>query len=575
MNHRDPEKEIVGIECRHATYCQPPEYGMKDLHVIKTVRHLKDGTTTPELELKWDMPRHFWITKKGKRNHKEKREFEEMENLDKFTCTESTLIPRIKRALDVQGGQNNRLRILARSPFLYGVDISSTSIIKQRFRDQFPNLQSACTVAATDVETDMLNGTNEIIMQSITMKNRVFTAIVRSFFKGYSDVENQLRIAFQKYLADDIKERKLEWEIEFVDDAAEVVRAIANKAHEWRPDFVAIWNILFDMEKMLEALEKKRQQTRDDSWHPAQIFSDPKVPPEYRHFNFRIGPAQKVKADGTATPLSPSQRWHSVSVPASFSFIDAMCAYRHIRTGRQEEQEYNLDYIMNKNVKRQKLKFEEADGFVGGDWHEFMQEYYKFEYVIYNLFDCIGMEILDEETADLSMNLSLYSGCSDYSIFNSQPKRLCNEFHFHLLKRNRVLATTSDQMRMSLDDKTVNGKGWITMLPAHLVMDNGLRVLKEMKDVPSNIRIGVGDLDISGTYPNEGICMNISKYTTHRELLYIEGIPDDIRRRIGFNLAGGHVNAVEICCDLFKAPSLDDVYMAYMRSKDPNFGKKI
>jgi hypothetical protein len=86
-----------------------------------------------------------------------------------------------------------------------------------------------------------------------------------------------------------------------------------------------------------------------------------------------------------------------------------------------------------------------------------------------------------------------------------------------------------------------------------------------MTNVASNIRIGVGDLDIAGTYPNEGICMNISKYTTHRELLYIEGIPDHIRRRIGFNLAGGHVNALEICHDLYKAPTLDQMYQSYLR----------
>lgn len=105
------------------------------------------------------------------------------------------------------------------------------------------------------------------------------------------------------------------------------------------------------------------------------------------------------------------------------------------------------------------------------------------------------------------------------------------------------------------------------MLPAHLVMDNGLKCIEELKDVPSNIRIGVGDLDIAGTYPNEGICMNISKYTTHRELIEIEGIPDPIRRRIGFNLAGGHVNAVEICVDLYKAPTHDQVLAAYRHAK--------
>lgn len=570
MTTNIPKEQIKGIECRHVTYCPPSEYGQPDLHIIKQIVHTTTGERIARLVPKYDYKRKFYITKPAFRKHKEKREFEEMDRLSEFTCTESTMLSRIKQALNIQGGNNNRLRTIARSPYLYGVDISSTSVIKQAYKEAYPGLQSEHSMAATDTETDM--DTGEIIMQSITMKDKVFTAILKSFFVGYADVERRLQEAFVKYLEDDIKARGLVWEIKLVDTPADIVIEIANKAHEWKPDFLAIWNIMFDMEKMLQALDKK-------GINPARIFSDPSVPEEYRHFNFKIGPAQKVKADGSVTPLSPSQRWHSVSCPASFQFIDAMCAYRHIRTGRPEEPSYGLDYIMNKNVQRKKLKFAEADDFVNADgsvdgaWHEYMQAYHKFEYTVYNLFDCIGMEILDEKTADLSMNLSLYSGASDYSIFNSQPKKLCNDFHFHLLKRNRVLATTSDQMRQPFDDLTVNGKGWISMLPAHLVMDNGLKCLTETPGLPSNIRAGVGDLDIAGTYPNEGICMNISKYTTHRELIHIEGIPDETRRQIGFNLAGGHVNAVEICCSLFKAPSLDEMYISYMKEKDPNFGQ--
>ena len=105
------------------------------------------------------------------------------------------------------------------------------------------------------------------------------------------------------------------------------------------------------------------------------------------------------------------------------------------------------------------------------------------------------------------------------------------------------------------------------MLPAHLILQNGLKCVEEMRDLNSNYYTGVGDLDITGTYPLEGIALNIAKYTTHRELIEIEGIPDHIRRRIGFNLAGGHVNAVEITCSLYGAPSLDAIYLSYLRSK--------
>jgi hypothetical protein len=591
--------DIIGYECRHSTYCPPPEEGMPDIHLIKRVAHVKDGDKVikiPHVVVKKNFERKFWIEKPGvSSQHREKREFAEMQDLIEFTCTQTELQNKVRKEIiertdkarkrfglpypserdnQLRASRNpylygtnispkertNNLRKLARLPYLYGTDVSSTTLLKKMYMDMFPQLRSQSTVAATDVETNMHSKEEEIIMQTISFKERVFTAVKRDFFKGYVNIEEKLHEAAQHYIGDVFKERNITWEVVLVDTAADVVKAVIAKSHEWQPDFLAIWNIKFDMVKMLQALTANG----DD---PALVFSHPSMPDAYKFFEFTIGPAQKKKANNDVTPLSPSQQWHIATGPASFYFIDAMCAYRQIRTGQQEEPSYRLDDIMDKYLNRGKLKFTEADGYIERAWHEFMQEFYKFEYVVYNVFDCIGMEMLDEKTGDLNLNFPLYSGPSDYSIFPSQPKKLCNKFFFELLKADRVLASTSDEMRDANDDLTVNGKGWITMLPAHLVMDNGLKCLEEMRNIPSNIRIGVGDLDIAGTYPNEGICMNISKYTTHRELLYIEGIPDHIRRRIGFNLAGGHVNALEICQNLFGAPTPDQMYQSYLRHK--------
>jgi hypothetical protein len=567
--------DILGFECRHSTYCAPPDQGMPDIHFIKRVAHVKEGdkiVLVPHTVIKKDFKRKFWIERPGVQQHKEKREFAEMADLTEFVCTESELQRKVRKELIERTdkarkryglpfpAERDNMRKLARSPYLYGTDVTSTTLLKKMYMDMFPQLRGLATMAATDTETNMHSKEEEVIMQTISMKERVFTAIKRSFFDGHINVEQKLHEAMQHYIGDVMKQRNITWEVVLVDTAADVVKAVIAKSHEWQPDFLAIWNIKFDMVKMLEAL----QANGDD---PAQVFSDPRMPQDYKHFEFKIGPAQKKKANGDTTPLSPSQQWHIVTTPASFYFIDAMCAYRQIRTGQQEESSYALDDIMDKYLKRGKLNFTEADGYHGREKHAFLQEFYKFEYVVYNVFDCIGMEMLDEATGDLNLNFPLYSGPTDYALFPSQPKKLCNKFFFDLLQQDRVLASTSDEMRDENDDKTVNGKGWITMLPAHLVMDSGLKCLEEVHNVPTNIRIGVGDLDIAGTYPNEGICMNISKYTTHRELMYIEGIPDHIRRRIGFNLAGGHVNALEICQDLYKAPSLDQMYQSFLRKK--------
>lgn len=506
MSDTKPRKitadDIAGHECRHVTYCPPPEPSMPDIHLIKRVTHLKDGSTIPNVVLKEDFQRKFWIEKIGSQQHREKREFADMANLHEFTCTQSQLQGLVRKKLieltekaRKQFGKEyvpfpsdrDSMRKLARSPYLHGTDVSSTTLLKKLYMDLFPQLRSGSTMAATDTETNMFSKEQEIIMQSITMRDKVFTVIKRDFFKGHNNVEARLRETFQHHLGEDIQRRGLKWELMFVDTAGQVVVEIMRKAHAWQPDFLAIWNILFDMTKMLEALKA-------DNIDPAIVFSHPKIVEKgYQHFDFKIGPAQKVKADGTATPLSPSQRWHVVTTPASFYMIDAMCAFRQIRQGQQEEPSYGLDAIMDKTIKRNKLTFEEAEGYKEGDWHRYMQEFAKFEYVVYNVFDCVGMELLDEETSDLNLNFPLYSGPSDYAVFPSQPKKLCNKLFFHLLKDDRVLASTSDQMRTPEDDLTVHGKGWISMLPAHLVMDTGLKCLEEISGQSTNIRVAVGD----------------------------------------------------------------------------------
>lgn len=559
MSAKQKPEDIVAIECRHATYCPPP-YGQDiDLHVIKQIVHFADGTTKPRVSFKENFEQPFWVTKKGRRNHKEKKEHESLDNVQKYSSTVHRLPARVAEALGKYASKP-RLKQLAISPYLYGTDITSSAVIKRMHMTKYPGVATPMTMAATDVETDMSGGPEDIVMQTLSFKDRVFTAVVKKFVAGYSNPEAQLQKLMLHYLGDDVRERNIKWEVVFVETAADVVMEVMKRAHEWQPDFLAIWNIEFDMNKMIDALE----QANID---PADVMSDPAVPRSYRHFNFKLGPAKKVTAEGKETPLTPSQRWHSVSTPASFIFIDAMCAYRQIRTGSQEEPSYSLDAIMNKEIERTKLKFTEADGYTDKAWHIFMQANYPLEYIIYNVFDCIGMEILDEKTTDLSISLAMFSGTSDYARFNSQPTRLCNDYHWYLLENGHVLGSTSSEMKDENDELTVNGRGWITMLSAHQVLDNGLKCIGEYANVPSNARGFVGDLDVEGSYPNGGMAFNISKATTKREIIGIKGVSEEQRRRQGINLSGGYVNSVEFCVEIFNLPTLDQVYSSYLRHK--------
>lgn len=461
----------VGYECRFAVYCPPPAGEQDDLHLVKELQHMPDGTTRPGVRLLKNYKRPFWVTKKGAQNHQDKKEWESTENLIRFEATQRELPHKAARALGMPWFRTegrDALRRLSASPYLYGSDILSTAVIKRMYQDKFPELNNHYSLSVFDTETDVLHGTNEVMMATLSMGSRVYTAVQKRFVQGYSNVEPRLQELLVKYLGhmesakkdgsieavNYIEKRGIQWVVELVDSEVDVVKECFKRAHEWKPDWVAIWNIDFDVPRIAAALEKH-------GIDPADVFSDPAVPRQYRHFEYKQGPKKKVTASGKVMPIKPAAQWHTVYCPSSFYFIDAMCAYRHIRTGQAEQPSYSLDAILQKELGIRKLKFKEADGLKGLDWHQFMQQHHPLEYIIYNVFDCISMEELDEKTLDLRLTLPLFSGCSDFANFKSQPRRTADNLHYFCLQNGRVIGSTSGEMAGEFDKETIGLDGWI------------------------------------------------------------------------------------------------------------------
>ena len=524
------------------------------MHLVKEVIHYSDKTTSNNVLLVKDFKRDFYVTKKGQRNHQEKKEFEELDNLLLFKTRECDLADSINKALG-QGYMRGDLRKACGSPYVYGADILSTAIIKQRYTEKYNILPSLYSTAIADVETDVIEGHEKIIMASITCKSVAFVAIVKSFMKGIANVESKVHQAAEHYIGDIVKQRNINIEVVLVEDDIEAIRAVINKAHKIMPDFLGFWNVDFDMTKIINACDRV-------GIDPTDIFSDPSVPREYRMFKYKRGPDKKVTASGLVTPIKPALRWHTVFTPASFYVIDAMCAYRHIRMGEQELQSYSLDFVLNHEGCRGKLKFDQCP-YTGLMWHQEMQSKFKIEYVIYNLFDCISVELLEEKTKDLAISLPMFSGCSDFQHFRSQPKRIVDDLHFVLLKKRRVIASTGDTMTTEHDTETLSLDGWIVTLPAHLICENGVNIVEENPSLITNVRRDVGDLDVAGSYPNGQAVFNISKGTTRTELISIEGIDEEVFRMHGMNLSGGSTNALAYCQAMFVFPTLTELDAIY------------
>lgn len=554
---------IVARECKHVFYSKSNEPGdYSDYHLVKEIQFFDDGTSKPALTEYINLPRSFYVTKKGAQNHEQKKEWELLENVIEFKSTQSELARSVAKALGTPWAKGS-VKQLSISPYLYGTDISSTALLKQKYIDKW-NKRTKNTVAVFDTETDMIHGTGQIIMATLSMKDKVLTVISKDFLSGQANAIPRIHTLANKILDKYIRERNITLDIRIVDTEIDIVKTIMQAAHKWVPDFIAVWNIEFDMTKIIEACSRAGEDI-------AKIMSDPSVPDKYKSFKFKKGPSKKVTASGDEIPIKPSARWHAVMCPASFTWIDAMCSYRHIRNGEPEESEYSLDAILQKKAGITKLRIPGAQHLEGAPWHTYAQTNHPLVYIVYNMFDCVSMEILDEITNDLSISLPLFSGCSDYADFKSQPKRTSDKKHFYTLSRGRVICSVSEEMKTDYDDEVASLSEWIIMLQSYLVEDNGIKCVLENQQLRTNIRIGAVDLDVEGSYPNGGVALNISKETTSKEVISVEGVDETTRRMCTINLSAGHVNSLEICNKLFGMPTLDAMLDAFLSEQDTNF----
>ena len=548
--------DIAGFECKHAIYVEHQGGEKKDLLVVKEIIHLKNGKCIPNLRKIENFERPYWVTKPAHQNHKDKKLFESRERVQEFKTTQINLKDHIARSTGRMAQHD--LRVMARNQYLYGADITTPAIVKRMYKERYPEAHSLNSVAVLDLEADVVYGTEQILSGSLTFKDRALLVVNQWFLGKYPNAIEAIQKCFDDELGEHKEKRGITLTIKIVETPAQVACELLRAAHEWSPDIVAIWNMAYDIPKMMDTM-------REEGIDPCDWFCDPSIPPQYRNILWQPGQAMKVTASGRKMPLSPAERWNVFEAPASFYFLDAMCVYQKIRVAKGKES-YALDAVLEKILGIRKLKFKEADDFVGIGWHQFMQKNYKIQYLVYNLFDCISVELLDEKTMDLCSTVSLLSNISEYSKFPSQPRRTCDNLHYHALENGHVIATTSDKMEDELDALVVDTKDWIVTLPAHQIIQNGLCCLKEFPKLRTQIRLHVGDIDVAAAYPTGEDILNISHETTWRELVKIEGVSDKARRRIGINLTGGPNNAVEICREVYKLPNFETFY-DYVRTE--------
>lgn len=598
MSQAVTDKEI-GREMRFGLHL-PAKKGKEDLHLVKETITYEDSQGNryqkPNLKYIKNFKRNVWIAKPTQRGYKQKREYTHEDELQKFTCTQSELRYKIASGLGM-GWSNQPINKLCQSPYVYGSDISSTSLLKHHYMQENPGLNTPFTVGYLDIEADVFNNLDHRGMAqdplscTVVFKDKIYLSVYKEFLAGIADPAQRIRESSDHYLKEYIDKHKFTLEVNIADNPAQCIANCFAKLHEWQPDFLAIWNMNYDIPTMLKCLERH-------GYKPKDVLCDPRIPEELRVCNYVPGPTKKVTASNKHIPIKPAAQWHTFYLTASFYIIDAMCSFKHLRLGEQEESSYGLDAILEKILGIRKLKFKEAEHLegMGKLWHEFMQRFYRIEYMVYNIFDCVSMLELDLKTKDLSHRLAAFSGTSDFKNFKSQPKRIIDALHFFALNKGFVLGTVgaSDEQRVNgdldtsgefipgeldydgIEDedeeienekfKTLSCNDWIITLPAHN-MELGLKIIVEDKTMQTLLRAFVYDSDSVSSYPTCLVIANVSKRTTKRELISMDVIDEETFRMQNLNLVLGKVNAIEYSVNMFGMPKPTALLEAYKKKK--------
>lgn len=344
--------DVVGIEAKHITYVAE-KGGRNDVHVVKEVIHLKDKRRIPRLKIVNNYERDFYVDPmaykdENLRTYHEKRDYMPVSKLRKFKTTQSRMPFAVAKALkDYSMGPNPRLRQLSRSPYLYGSDVSSVCCLKHDYQTQYPGLISRNTLAGGDIETNVYESHNDgqIICMSVTFKDRVYLAYLKHWVSDLKDPIKETLEELERIpeLVTLKKARNLNIEIEVVETPADIIIQCMRRLHQWKPDFFGFWNINFDMSKILKTLD-------DAGINPADVFSDPSVPHQFKNFHYKEDQAMQVTASGVTKSKGPEDQWHWVTAPASFQCIDLMATYRVTRLAKGKESSYALDAILRKEL---------------------------------------------------------------------------------------------------------------------------------------------------------------------------------------------------------------------------------
>ncbi len=580
VNETSPRTEVVARQYIHS--CMVRDYKRDiDCIVVKERQFYSDDTVKSKLRFIKDPKRSFYVTKSGLRStYTEKKEWELVQNLDKYVVKDRDLGNEIFTALNGYRPRNYvNKRELVMNPYVYGADIGVDSLMIRKLTEDFKNSgkqRTSIKAGFFDTETSMLEGPRwpnlklgDLLCATITDRNNVYTAIHKDFlFKKEGDqivpgTVEELD-AYSRKVFDEVEVTigkksqtvsSFGWNYHYyiAESRVDMLKWLFDKVNQTDIDFLGVWNLDFDIKVILRTCEEADVNVAD-------IFSPPEVPERLRYFRY-------VKDENMAVD-HPTRRWHWVHSTGMTQFYDAAQLYSRLRIVDGFESNYRLDTILDKNIKKGKLKFThlvDPEKMSDQDWHRYMQSNHPYEYIIYNQFDCMGLQIQEIKNADVTGMVTLAAdNATPLCNFNKQTRRAANEMYFECLEEGRVVGSAYNLID-NLDDAKLEelfeklAKEGGAVLHTERTDGVGLPVIRQRPGFETYVSFNNNDIDLASIYPNVMITINISRETRISTIVVINGFSEYKTQMFVAMVISVNENAVPICTEYFNLPGYEEM----------------
>lgn len=535
--------QITSNQWISSCYCRG-EY--RDAVLVKEKQVTIDSDTKEILKTKniirpiIDPKRRIFVTKNEYRTHKYKKETELLSNVEAYTVCNRTLIDDIKKILGYSKYHRAGLRELCNSPYIYGADVSIESLVRTSYIKKMKHPIVPLTVGTFDIETSVL-GDERINAVTFIANKKVYTAVLDDFMWKFNDkgkktkaTANDIHILAQKLLKPYIDEHNFTFEIKCFTEELDLIRWIFDAIHKEEMDYIGIWNLGYDVPKIIERIEFYGE-------NPADYFCHPSVPKDIRVCKYHedLKPVQHI-----------TDKWNWLHCSSKSQFVDLMLLYARIRKVKAKEPSYSLDAITNKVLGVGKLKFTGIGG------HYEMQSTRFVEYVVYNIFDSMLLTLMEWKNNDCT-SLYYLSGNSPLSDYAKQSVMLKNAYSEYCLGKGKVFATTGKNMKGPFDHLFEKIGG--AVLKADNTKDIGVNCIIEKPWYEALLMIMCSDEDFSQIYPSFKSGYGISKETKLATVLEIIGYKKmDVEQLMG-GIANPEENAVWIGHKFFGLPDYTEM----------------